>query len=116
MSAAILPRLPAQPAHVVSAAPNLGWYVMVNGTRWRWEGLEAVAHGEAKYINKLVRDTVLDCASVAVQVAADWATEHSLTVHPEAVAVCEDVANAIRAKLMEKIGQEREWAERNNRE
>jgi hypothetical protein len=94
---------PEPAAYVVSAAPNLGYLVMVKGEKHRWESHESVALAEAAYINQLVHDTILACATKVVQVAADWASEHSLTVHPEAVAVCEALGEDMRKKLMEEM-------------
>jgi hypothetical protein len=106
MSAPILvPRLPAPAptAYVVSAAPQPGYLVMVKGAVHKWEIHESVALAEAAYINQLVKDTILGCATKVVQVAADWASEHSLTTHPEAVAVAETLGEDMRKALLGEI-------------
>jgi len=103
MSAAIhiLPRI-TQPIAYVVPSPGVGWTVMVGGKAkpGGWFSHESAALAEAKFINDLVRATILDCATKVVQVAADFAAEHSLTLPHDAVAVCEDLGEAMRIRLM----------------
>lgn len=49
---------------------------------------------------KIRREIRLECATKAVHVASDWAAQNSMTCHPDAARVCEDLGEEIRKAIM----------------